>query len=122
MSPAKLGVAELVSRLRASASSQDSGVQAAVELLIDHDFWLRKSTFVQRFVNCAYGSTFVDWFDVDEALTAKVRELMVASSSELAVLQLAVFLARDPMRLAVLGTGNAEIAARAFARALGVAR
>lgn len=122
MNPAKIGAAELATRLRASASSHDSGVRAAVELLIEHGAWLRKSTFVKAYVSYAYGSTHVDWRAVDAALTEQVRDLMVVSSSELAVLKLAVFLARDPMRLAVLGSSNAEIAARAFARALGVTR
>jgi len=120
MNPAKIGTAELTTRLRATARSHDLGVKAAVDLLIEHDTWLRKSTFVTRFVSYVHGSTYVDWLAVDKALEANLRDLMVASSSELAVLRLAVFLARDPMRLAVLGSSNAEIAARAFARALGV--
>jgi hypothetical protein len=122
MNPAKIGFAELVSRLRASASSQDAPVQAAVELLVEHEFWLRNAAFVGTFVTYAHGATFVDWYDVQAALDAKARALMVASSSELAILRLGVLLVRDPLGLSSLGSANAALAARTFAAALGVNR
>lgn len=122
MNPAKIGFAELVSRLRASASSQDAPVQAAVELLVEHESWLRKAAFVGAFVKYSSGLTYVAWSDIHAALDAKARALVVASSSELAILRLGVLLVRDPLGLSSLGSANAALAARTFAAALGVNR
>jgi hypothetical protein len=113
---------DLVARLREWTRTHDASTRAAVELLIEHGYWLRRESFVQRYVRQVAGSTVVDFYDIETDLKNKTRDLVVASSSELVMLRLAVSLARNSLGLNSLGSGNAEIAARAFDAALGVDR
>lgn len=84
---------ELIAELRTWATGF-SADRAAVELLITHGQWLRRRDF-QRYLEPVFDSagtsmTVIDW---DRARKALKRGSLVASSSELAVLRIALSLA-----------------------------
>jgi hypothetical protein len=101
--------------LRRWAAQMDASDRAAVELLAWHEFWLRRAGFkaaavVNRGVHLA-----VDWAAAREFADAGPR----ASTSEMAILDLAVAIGEDRFRFGIMGAAHSKAIAQAVARALG---
>ena len=108
--------AALVAGLRAWIRGHDPHVRAAVELLIEHDFWLRRADFTRACIFRSGREAYVNWV----AARAFVDAGTVASTSEMAILDLAVALGENRYRLSIMGAANARSIATAVARAAGV--
>jgi hypothetical protein len=104
----------LIAGLRKWARLRDGHVRGAVELLIGHGYWLGREDFTSE---CIYrvsgGGAVLDWGKAQ-------AHPWYASSSEVAVLDLAVALGSDRYRLSRASDGEAEAIIRAFATALGM--
>ena len=118
--PAQLTPETITRRLRHWAAGQDAHVIAAVELLAVHDLWLRRPDFHRAAVRATAGpaQAWIIWRAAREAFNA--GQLGPASTTELAVLDLAIALGEDRYRLAAMGTGNAAAIATAVALAAGL--
>jgi hypothetical protein len=104
-----------VKGLRAWTKDHDPHVKAAVELLIWHDHWIRRADFAAEVVQWDdVGTAWIPW---DRARAFKRNR--AASSSQLAVLDLAVALGTDQYRLSRMDDAEAGAIVRAFATALG---
>lgn len=117
------GVGPMVSGLRVWTRDHDPHVWAAVELLIAHGVWLDRSDFrtscVRRAATPEYG---LDWMWIDWRAARAVFDadgFTPASSTELAVLDLAIALAEDRFRLSRMGFGNGRLINAAVAAAVG---
>jgi len=108
--------AALIAGLRAWIRGHDPHVRAAVELLIEHDLWLRRTDFTRACIFRSGREAYVNWV----AARAFVDAGTVASTSEMAILDLAVALGENRYRLPVMGAANARSIATAVARAAGV--
>jgi hypothetical protein len=86
--------------------------EAAVELLIWHETWLRRYAFTRRAINGAGG---IDWAVARQFLKNRPD----GTSSEIAVLNLAVALGEDAFGISGLGLRHQRKAAEAFAYACG---
>jgi hypothetical protein len=106
----------LTAALRAWTRHHDPHVRAAVELLIEHDLWLRRADFTRACVRRDRREAWIDW----RAARAFVDAGSVASTSEMAVLDLAVALGENRYRLSIMGAANSRSIATAVARAVGV--
>jgi hypothetical protein len=101
--------------------------EAAVELLISHDTWLRRDDFLDPFVHTAHAladGTAMARVDWTEALCALDHDQLPCSASEARVLRLAASLAEGiPIDLGDALTGldrhNAELVSRAVKHATG---
>jgi hypothetical protein len=107
----------LVTGLRAWTNGHDPHVRAAVELLIWHRGWLGRSDFRKCLKeHSAEGMVTVNW--------RKARCLVdsgpQASTTELAVLDLAVALGENRYRLSSMGTAHREAIADAVRQAVGL--
>lgn len=92
------------------------GEEAAVELLIWHESWLRRTDFAGRCVRSnASGAAWILWAAASEFAESGPR----ASTSELAVLNLAVALGSDRFGISGFGRVHRRKAAEAFAAACG---
>ena len=105
----------LVAGLRAWTRHHDPHVRAAVGLLIEHDFWLRRPDFARACVHRGGGQAWIDW----QTARAFTDAGPGASTSELAILDLAVALGENRFRLSVMGAANSRAIATAIARAVG---
>ena len=108
--------AALIAGLRAWTRDHDPHVRAAVELLIEHDVWLRRADFTRACIRLPRPGGLVNW----EAARAFADAGTVASTSEMAILDLAVALGENRYRLSIMGAANARSIATAVARAAGV--
>jgi hypothetical protein len=106
----------LVTGLRHWTRDHDLHVRAAVELLIDHGFWLRRQDFTRLAVHRDSGEAWINW----RAAREFVNEGAVASTSEMAILDLAVALGEDRFRFNIMGPNTSRMIARAVADAVGV--
>ena len=106
----------LTTALRGWTRHHDPHVRAAVELLIEHDFWLRRADFTRACIVRSGREAHVDWV----AARAFTDAGAVASTSQMAVLDLAVALGENRYRLSVMGAANSRAIADAVARAVGV--
>lgn len=102
---------ELAASLRAWAAG-DRINEAAVELLITHGTWLGRADFRRAAIDAGDGMARVDW----DAAREFERD-SPASTTERAVLRLAVAIGSDTFRLAAMGRANAEAITRAVATA-----
>jgi len=102
--------------LRAWTRHHDPHVRAAAELLVEHDVWLRRADFTRACVRRDHGEAWIDW----RAARAFADAGAAASTSEMAVLDLAVALGENRYRLPVMGAANSRAIATAVARAAGV--
>jgi hypothetical protein len=117
---ARLNLPALVQGLRLWTRSHDQHVRAAVELLIAHDVWLRRP----QFRACLHADrtsrgieVWVDWVQLREAFDS--GGFARASSTERAVLDLAIALGTDRYRLRGMGPETGRLVARAVAAAVG---
>lgn len=108
---------ELAAGLRRGAASRDDRERAAVELLIWHETFLRRRDFFEAAVGIQGDAYHVSW---DRARRFAERGAGV-SSSQRTVLELAAWIATDPLGLSRLGYIHTYKAAAALARALGQA-
>jgi hypothetical protein len=102
---------EIVKGLRAWAAG-DRINEAAVELLIAHGTWLRRGDFLRAAIDQGDGMARVDW----DAAREFERD-SPASTTERAMLRLAVAIGSDEFRLAAMGPANAQAITRALAAA-----
>jgi hypothetical protein len=108
----------LVVRLRRWTHSHDPHVRAAVELLCWHEHWLRRQSFQQA---CIHDDTAIDcsmwinWRQAREFYDSGPR----GSSSELAILDLAVALGENRYRLSIMGDAHSRAIVQAVTSALG---
>ncbi|WP_219419611.1 hypothetical protein [Pseudonocardia nigra] len=118
---ARADTAAMVAGLRAWVRGHDRHVQAAVGLLLAHDVWLRREEFraacLRRVSDGTYG---IDWSAARTGFDA--GEFARASSTEIAVLDLAIALGSDRYRLRSMGDHNARLIAEAVAHAVGAIR
>ena len=113
--------AEQIELLRAWIAGHDGHVQAAVWLLLAHGVWLRRGDFLaEAVVRTPDGAYFVSF---TQARAAFERGAFAqASTSERAVLDLAIMLGSDRFALRVMGPENARLIATAVAHAVGADR
>ena len=108
----------LVRLLRRWTHNHDPHVRAAVELLIEHETWIRRGDFRRACIEQNAAEAWINW--------RKAREFAdvgpTASTSEMAVLDLAVALGENRYRFSIMGRANSRMIATAVARALGEAR
>lgn len=106
----------LVTGLRAWTKDHDAHVRAAVELLIWHEAWLRRRDFCKAAIDYGgHGMIRIGWTEAREFADAHPG----ASTSEMAILALAVAIGEDRYRLRIMGGAHARAIVRAFAQALG---
>jgi hypothetical protein len=110
--------AALITALRAWTGDHDPHVRAAAELLIEHDVWLRRPDFTRACIVRSGREASVNWV----AARAFADAGAVASTSEMAILDLAVALGENRHRLSIMGAAHSRWIAAAVARAVGVAR
>jgi hypothetical protein len=105
----------LVRLLRRWTHNHDPHVRAAVELLIEHKTWIGRADFQRACIEREAREAWVIW--------RKAREFAdsgsVASTSEMAVLGLAVALGENRYKFSIMGPANSRMIAQAVARALG---
>lgn len=112
------GRAAVTAALRVWIRHHDPHVRAAVDLLIEHDLWLRRPDFTRACVRFRGAEAWIDW----QAARAFVDAGTVASTSEMSVLDLAVALGENRYRLSIMGAANSRSIATAVARATGLTR
>ena len=104
-----------VRALRRWIAYHDPHVSAAVELLIEHDTWIRRADFRRACIERNTREAWINW--------RKAREFIdsgsVASTSEMAVLDLAVALGENRYRFSIMGPANSRMITQAVTRALG---
>lgn len=105
----------LVRTLTTWARTQDQGDIAAVWLLKEHESWLRRADFVTAAVVKHGSVTAIDWRKAGEFLDTRP----VGSTSQLAVLDLAIALGADRYRFGIMGHAHAAMIAGAMRLALG---
>jgi hypothetical protein len=104
-----------VHALRRWAAQMDPSDRAAVDLLAWHGHWLRRADFAKAAVEKRGVHLAIDWPDAREFLESGPR----ASTSEMAILDLAVTLAEDRFRFRIMGDAHSRAIVRAVAQALG---
>jgi hypothetical protein len=113
----------LAAKLRSSANG-DCRLQAAVELLVWHEHWLRRADFRRAAMVVRPGGAYINWAKAREfadRVTAGGLDAPRASTSEAAILDLAVALGEDRFRLANFGTAHRRMVAHAVVAAVGLA-
>ena len=93
----------------------DPHVSAAVELLIEHETWIRRGDFRRACVERDSREAWINWRKAREFADSGPR----ASTSEMAVLDLAVALGENRYKFSIMGPANSRMIAQAVARALG---
>ena len=101
--------------LRRWAAQMDASDRAAVGLLAWHEYWLRRADFKAAAIEKRGVHLAIDWRNAREFLESGTR----ASTSELAILDLAVTLAEDRFRFRIMGDAHSKAIVRAVAQALG---
>jgi hypothetical protein len=117
MSSTAISFEDLVTGLRRGTSTHDTNVRAAVELLIWHEYWLRRSDFRRACIRHVSGTPYIRWREA-QSLTGDPPA--GASSSQLTVLRVAVAVGLDDFRLSGLGHAHRRAVAQAFAETCGV--
>jgi hypothetical protein len=113
----------VVAGLHRWIDGHDAHVQAAVWLLLAHEVWPRRAEFVAACVNRSTdGIYWVNWAAARTAFDRGDFHRAGRSSTELAVLDLAIALGSDRFRFSAMGTANARTVATAVAHAVGADR
>ncbi len=105
----------LVGALRRWTANHDPHVRAAVELLIEHETWIRRAGFQRACIERDAREAWVNWRKAREFADAG----STASTSEMAVLDLAVAIGENRYKFSIMGPANSRMIARAVACALG---
>ena len=113
MSSADVSFENLAKDLRGWVRDSTRHEQAAVELLIWHETWLRRADFQRACIERR--GPVINWRKAREFAGQGTR----ASTSELAVLRVAVALGEDEFRLSGFGVAHKRAVAEAFAAACG---
>lgn len=116
--PTELTPLQVQRRLGRWARSSDSHVYAAVELLLAHDVWLRRAEFLTTALRVGRTNAWITWTAARAAFDA--GHFDAASSTERAVLDLAIALGQDRYLLSRMNTTNATEIATAVALAAGL--
>ena len=115
----ELSFGQLTAGLRGWSRHHDHHVRAAVELLIWHEHWLRRPDFTRAAVGRGSdGTVYIDW--APAARFAGTAAATRASTSERAILDLAIALGTDIYRLGIMGTAHCAAIAQAVAAAVGI--
>lgn len=101
--------------LRRWTKDHDPHVRAAVELLVWHEYWLRREDFRAAVIGTSTTETWVRW---DEATHFRKTKGLSASRSELAILDIAVTIGKDDFKLSRMNDEQAEAIVKAFSDAL----
>jgi hypothetical protein len=96
-------------------AGHDPHVRAAVGLLIEHETWIRRADFRRACIEVRAREAWINWRKAREFVDAG----STASTSEMAVLDLAVALGENRYRFSIMGPANSRMIAQAVARALG---
>lgn len=108
----------VVAGLHRCIDGHNPHVQAAVWLLLAHEVWPRRGEFLRACVHRAPDGGW--WIDFTAARTAFENGAFTeASSTERAVLDLAIALGTDRFAFRAMGPGNARAIATAVAHAVG---
>lgn len=116
---------DLVTGLRGWARGQARHEQAAVELLIWHETWLRRPDFREAAMTrpAAGLVAIINWYQarafIERNYCRRGKEWLPAGATERRILNLAVALGEDGLGLSHLGNVHGWHAADAFARACG---
>lgn len=105
----------LTGDLRRWSRMQDAHVRAAVDLLIWHEGWLRRHDFIAAAVEKHGSVRYISFRKAREFASSSPH----GSTSELAVLDLAIAIGENRYRLSGMGSAHAKAIVRAFAQALG---
>jgi hypothetical protein len=108
----------IVVGLRRWTATHDTHVRGAVELLIEHQIWIRRADFQRACVHddrASDGTMWIHWRQAREFFDSGPR----GSSSELAILDLTVALGENRYRLSIMGDAHSRAIVRAVAQALG---
>jgi hypothetical protein len=108
---------KIAAGLRAWAEG-DWIAMAAVDLLISHETWLRRRDFLTACADVHEDMTRIRWDDA----RAFADTSPPSSTTELAMLRLAVAIGSDDYRLASMGRANTDAIMRAFGIALRIGR
>lgn len=111
---------DLAIELRKWTEHHDPHVKAAVELLIWHDFWMRRTDFCKACVilDAQDHDAWINWANARGFVDSGPQ----ASTSELAILDLAVALGENRYRLSSMGNAHSRAIADAVAVACGFER
>ncbi len=93
-------------------------VRAAVELLIEYETWIRRGDFQRACIERNAAEAWISWRKAREFADAGPA----ASTSEMAVLDLAVALGENRYGFSIMGRANSRMIAQAVAHAVGQAR
>jgi hypothetical protein len=110
----------IIAGLRRWTREHDAHVRAAVDLIIWHGGWLRRRDFTEAAVRYYPRDRMhvIDWDKARAFADAGAR----ASTSEMAILDLAVALGENRYRLSIMGAAHSKAIADAVAAAAGVSR
>ena len=97
------------------AAQMDESDRAAVDLLAWHGYWLRRADFRAAAIENRGVHLAIDWRNAREFCDSGPG----GSTSELAILDLAVTLAEDRFRFRIMGSAHSKAIVRAVALALG---
>jgi hypothetical protein len=105
----------LVRLLRRWTHNHDPHVREAVELLIWHEMWIRRADFQRACIDIGAREADINWRKAREFYDSSPR----ASTTELAVLDLAVAIGENRYKFSIMGAAHSRMIAHAVARALG---
>lgn len=112
----------LVTGLRSWAANRPEHVQAAVNLLIWHETWLRRPDFTGACVT-GWNTMLINWTEarefIDRGYARRGQRPLPASNSECRILDIAVALGEDQFSLGGFGLAHKRAVAQAFAWACG---
>jgi hypothetical protein len=123
----QIGFEDLAAGLRGWARGCTTHEQAAVELLIWHETWLRRPDFVEAAITQRAPGlvAIINWYEarafIDRNYCRRGKEWLPHSSTERRILNVAVTLGEDALGLSHLGHVHSWHVASAFARACGQA-
>ena len=108
----------LIAGLRRWTREHDAHVRAAAELLIWHEYWLRRRDFGHAAIEYYPRDRMhvIDWRQAREFCDSQPG----GSTSELAILDLAVALGENRYRLSIMGSAHSRAIADAVAAAVGL--
>jgi len=107
---------DLEINLKGWIANHDPHVRAAVELLIEHGYWLRNGHFVRAAVKPDGSGVYIDWAAARQAYER--GDFSLSSSTERGVLRFAIDLGSERYGLARMGAFNRRALMRALSTAL----